>query len=140
MPFDPSSIPPYSVIRVPVVFDGNRVFKRFVILSHVNGHAYVIKPTHHVEQFTCNQKWADGVVMYKAGELQVFEQATAVDPSNQFVIPHKELVDDYEKGEFEMLGTLPPEFEADLRDAIEDSVKLSPDRKKRLLAQLPPLA
>lgn len=138
MPFDPGSIPPYSVIRIPVYLNEICERKRFVVLSHFNSCAIVIKPTSKIEQFTHNKNLAAGVVMYKAGEVAVFEKATAVDPGNQFAIPHKELIDHHTNGELEILGILPPEFEADLRDAIDDSMDLSPRKKDRLRSLLRP--
>ena len=138
MPFDPRSIPPYTVIRVPVVLNGVLERKRFVVISHFNSSALVIKPTSGVQRFQSNKNLAAGVVMYDAGEVAVFELPTVVDPGNQFAILHKQLIDYHTNGELEILGTLPPEFEADLRDAIDDSIELSLVKKKRLKSQLPP--
>lgn len=134
-PFDPSSIPPFSVIRVPYRF-GNAppVSKLFVVLGHkLNGrdlYAICIKATSNATSYA-DQRRRQGCVHYPAGALECFPLATFIEIDNQFPIRHADIRRAHHDGLFEMHG-LPEDFETKLCEAIRASITLSPREKQRL--------
>jgi hypothetical protein len=134
--FNPSAIPLFSVIRVPYVFDGANVLKRFVVISHANAHAFCLKTTSQTETFDADPSQLQGVVVYETGECPLFQKRTIIDPRNQFPIAHSALVVHESNGNFENPGVLPADFKARLIEAITKSRVIERNRKKRLLSQL----
>jgi hypothetical protein len=134
--FKPDEIPLFSVIRVPYLFGSLNVRKRFVVISHVNGHAYCLKTTSQTEAFENDPNQLQGVVVYDAGDCPVFQKRTIIDPRNQFPIAHSILMSHERSGDFEQFGILPADFKTRLIEAITKSRVIEHARKKRLLLQL----
>lgn len=132
---DPASIPRYSVIRLPYRF-GTASYterKRFVVLGHQKGHAICLKATSKVDVYKNNPEKLAGCVFYKAGEVEIFPEETAIQPDNQIPIPHTHLLMMHGKGALEWLGSLPADFETKLRAAIDNSTTLDDRQISRLL-------
>lgn len=138
MAFNPNEIPLFSVIRVPYVFEGANVRKRFVVISHAYNHAFCLKTTSQTETFDADPSQLQGVVVYEAGECPLFEKRTIIDPRNQFPIAHSVLILHEGVGDFETHGVLPSDFKARLIEAITKSRVIERNKKKRLLSQLQP--
>ena len=136
MAFKPEQIPLFSVIRVPYVFESANVRKRFVVISHANGHAFCLKTTSQTATFDADPSQLQGVVVYEAGDCPVFQKRTIIDPRNQFPIAHSVLILHERAGDFEHHGVLPGDFKARLIEAITKSRVIEHNRKKRLLLQL----
>ena len=91
MPFDPSQIPLFSVIRIPYEFEGVEEPKRFVVIGHVSSFAICVKVTSRMERYA-RAELAAGVVIYEEGEVQCLQRRTAVQPDNQIPIAYEQLV------------------------------------------------
>jgi hypothetical protein len=136
-PFDPSSIPPFSVIRVPYRF-GNEppVSKLFVVLGHKSdgrgiAYAIAIKATSNEALYAGDARRRQGCVCYPPGALECFPRATFVEPDNQFPIKHMDIRRAYQAGQFE-LHCLPEDFEQQLCTAIKASITMSLREKQRM--------
>lgn len=136
-PFDPSTIRPFSVIRVPYQFeDKEPVSKLFVVLGHRTdgfgiSYAVCIKTTSHKELYLDERK-RKGCVRYQGGDLDCFPaEITFVEPDNQFPIAHTDIMSAERKGKFEN-HALPQDFESRLCEAIRCSITLSTRQKQRL--------
>lgn len=134
-PFDPASIPRYTVISLPFQFpeSPHRISKFFVVLGHLNNHAICIKATSQVDVYLNNKEQKAGCVFYPHGECSYFHEDTAIQPDNQIPIQHALLQESHRRSELEIKGTLPSEFEKQLIKAVQESVTISPREKKRIL-------
>jgi hypothetical protein len=135
MSLDLSALSQYCVIRVPFRFFG-QLFdetKLFVILGHVNNYAICLKATSKVAIYQNNAEKMAGCVFYRSGEISFFDRDTAIQPDDQIPIHHKQLEAAQKAGTLENLGPLPPDFEAKLRSAIENSTTLDDRRRSRLI-------
>ena len=139
-PFDPSSIPPFSVIRLPYRFGNDPpVSKLFVVLGHkLNGrrdwYAICIKATSNAAAYA-DQRKRRGCVHYPARSLECFPLETFIEIDNQFPISHADIRRAHQDGQFES-HDLPDDFETRLHEAIQASITLSPREKQRLLELL----
>lgn len=133
MSLDPPSIPQFSVIRIPVKLQGFTELKRFVVISHVCGHAFCLKTTSQTEAF---KNSPNSVVIYEDGDCPLFQKKTVIDPRNQFPIPHSQLVENERDGEYENHGVMPPDFRERLVQAVQNSRVMESNKKKRLLSEL----
>lgn len=134
--FDPSSIRPFHVIKCPFDFgDGQPAYKRMVAISHKNGHLFGLKATSNLQPYNSDARLA-GVVVYRAGEITLFEKDTAIQPDNQFTISHSEISKHHRNGNLEILGALPTAFKAQLIKAANESLTIEPRQRKRLLEAL----
>jgi hypothetical protein len=136
--FRPEEIPVFSVIRIPVLLNGQAMLKRFAVISHIGKYAYALKTTSRTETFDQNPEWFKAVVVYEPGECPLFTKRTIIDPRNQFPLPHGALIRHHRKGQYEHFGVLPPDFPEKLARVIETSRVIEPNRRHRLLAQLEP--
>jgi len=136
LPFDPQTIPQFSVIRIPVQLVGYTERKRFVVISHIPEHVYALKTTSQMETFDRDPQQLKGVVVYEAAECPIFAKRTVVDPRNQFPIPYSDLIQHNQDGCYEHLGVLPLDFKQRLISAVMASRVIELNRKKRLLLQL----
>jgi hypothetical protein len=136
LPFNPQTIPQFSVIKIPVQLIGYTELKRFVVISHIPGHVYALKTTSQTETFDHDPQQLKGVVVYEAAECPMFEKRTVIDPRNQFPISYSDLIQHDQDGCYEHLGILPADFKQRLIDAVTASRLIEPNRKKRLLLQL----
>jgi len=136
LPFDPQTIPQFSVIRIPVQLTEYTERKRFVVISHIPGHVYALKTTSQTETFDLDPQQLKGVVVYEAAECPIFEKRTVIDPRNQFPIPYPDLIQHNQDGCYEHLGILPSDFKQRLISAVAASRLIEPNRKKRILSQL----
>ncbi len=73
-----------------------------------------------------------GTVQFTAQECPCFEKPTVIEPQNVVPIRYAVLVNHHQAGDFEHLGTLPPDFPAKLRVAIDHSKVVEPYKKKFL--------
>jgi len=139
--FDPFTIEPFSVIRLPYRFEGGHLLeKMFVVLGHRRdglGEAYAIclKATSQIAVYQNNPGKMRGCVYYAAGQTTCFAVDTVVQPDNQIPIKHSALADAHFDGGLTR-GTLPTEFAAQLRTAIANSITMSKAQKARLLELL----
>ena len=136
MPFKPQEIPIFSVIRIPVLLLGQVVRKRFVVISHIEKHAYALKTTSRTETFDQNLERLKETVVYEPGECSLFNKRTIIDPRNQFPISYSVLTQHHRKGLYEHFGILPPTFKQKLIAVVMASKVIEPNRKQRLLTQL----
>jgi hypothetical protein len=138
MALDLSAISRFCVIRIPFKFSGQTFEerKRFVALGHFNNHAICLKATSKVAIYQNNPEKMAGCVYYGSGETALFERDTAIQPDNQIPIHHDQLENALIAGTLEIMGTLPLDFEAKLRVAIENSTTLDDRRRSRLIALL----
>lgn len=134
-PFDPASIPRFSVIRIPYTFEGSRTEKLFVVLCHRAGNAICIKATSKVTVYKNNPNMMRGCICYAAGTFGCFPLETVVQPDNQVPIPHSDIAKAHNAGQLEVHPTL-PKFEQELRRAIGASATLDERRRERILAML----
>jgi len=132
-PFDPASMPRFSVIKIPATLDGQKQFKRFVVISHIPGYVYCLKATSQTAAF---EACRDCVLTYKKGECKQFEKETVIDPRNQFPISHAELKKSIQDGEFEDHGCLPSDFRERMTEVVKNSRVIEPRKKARLLKEL----
>jgi len=130
--FDPSSIPRFSVIRLPYNFEGNLIEKLFVVICHRAGNAICIKATSKVAIYRNNPQRMAGCVHYAGGALKCFPVETVVQPDNQFPIAHTDILKAHTKGVLEVHPP-PPNFEQALLKAIRDSATLDERLRERLL-------
>ena len=130
--FDPSTIPPFSVIRVPYQFDGSPDVqsKLFVVLGHLEGVAFCIKTTSKKSNYT-DRRRRMGVVCFEAGEVACFDLETYIEPDNQFPIKHYDILRAHQNGKLE-IHKLPTDFPDRLMAAIDASITISPREKSRL--------
>jgi hypothetical protein len=135
--FDPSSIPEFSIIRIPYQFGADPpLSKLFVVLGHKTdgfgtSYAVCIKTTSNVDLYS-DQRKRKGCVCYKAGELECFPaELTFVEPDNQFPISHVDIIAANRNGKFEN-HLLPDDFQERLCVAIKSSITLSVRQKQRL--------
>ena len=135
-PFRPEEIPPFSVIKIPVILEGREENKYFVVVSHIGGYAYCLKTTSKTETFDANPDQLRGVVAYDKHECAIIEKRTIIDPRNQFPIPHALLIEHQHNGNHEHRGILPEDFKDKLIAAARNSKVIEPSKKKRLLSQL----
>ena len=132
--FDPERLPRYTVILQPYKFQsGYAEPKRFVVLGHVEGHAFCVKATSQVEVYVQSKERMAGCVFYAAGELPFFEAPTAIQPDNQFAIPHESILRALDHGAFRVIGQMPADFHDKFIHAVKNSVTISPRESKRLL-------
>jgi len=131
--FDPHSILPFTVIRLPYWFEGesHAESKLFVVLAHKNKHAICLKATSKTRIYETNAEMMAGCVYYVGGELQCFPQNTAVQPDNQIPIPHYTLCSEERKGNLE-IWSLPEDFRKKLIAAVANSTTLTGRGKARL--------
>jgi hypothetical protein len=135
--FDPSTIPPFSVIRIPYRF-GNEppVSKLFVVLGHKTdglgvSYAIAIKATSNGALYAGDTSRRQGCVCYPPGALECFPLATFVEPDNQFPIKHTDISRADQAGQFEV-HCLPNDFEQRLCAAINASITMSRREKLRM--------
>ena len=135
--FDASSIPLFSVIRLPIKLDGSdyKEPKRFVVLAHVNGHAYCLKTTSIVTPYFDDPSKMVGAVFYKKGSTAAFDSDTVVQPDNPFPIPYAEIELAQARGAL-TVSLLPGDFGDRLCEAVQKSETLKPVPKKRLCGVL----
>lgn len=77
----------------------------------------------------------DGAVFYAAGEVPgVFTLDTAIEPDNQFLIPHTEILRAHRVLALDCHENCLPDFEKKLLSAVQKSIKLSPREKKKIIA------
>ena len=133
--FDPSAIPQFSVISLPYAYQGDPQpqLKRFVVISHIQEFAFCIKATSKVSLYINNPQMLAGCVLYRAGECDCFECDTAVQPDNQVPIRHADISSSHERGELQILGTMPEDFKERLRAAANNSFRIVPRERNRLL-------
>lgn len=139
--FDPQAdLPPFTAFRCPYRFsEGDEPEpKRFVVLGHQNGYAICLKATSKFEQYLACPERLAWVVEYAAASLEFFPQRTAIQPDNQFPIPHTALQLHHANRQLQVLGALPADFPARLRAAVGASTVMRPKQKQRVLAFLPP--
>lgn len=91
-----------------------------------------MKATSQVALYKNNADMMASCVFYKAGEA-MFERDTAVQPDNQFPVPHADIAKANRTGTFRLLGQLPKDFHERLVQATKSSVRATPAQKKRLL-------
>ena len=122
------------MIRVPYQFDGDPrpEEKLFVVLCHKDSFAICIKATSKTALFKNNPAMMKGCVWFPARQLSCFPLDTAIEPDNQFPIPHQSIRKASADGVLQV-HQLPPEFENDLRTAINNSATLSPRKRARIL-------
>ena len=131
-PFDPNAIKPFTVIRLPYQFDSVSSLKRFVVVGHNEGYAICLKATTKVSLYVKNKDMMAGCVYYKAGELDFFPQATAIQPDNQIPIKLAYIKQCKRDGTVEILGPLPSTFEEYLIGAVDDSITMEERKKTRI--------
>ena len=135
MPFRPTDLTPFTVIKCPYQFEGAMVRKRFVVITHRGGYVICIKATSKMDRYASNDM-ANGVVIYKSGEIGCFTETTAIQPDNQFPISYRDLITHERNGDLEILGTLPHDFRPRLLKAMDNSITMSKRVKDRLLSIL----
>ena len=134
--FDPSTILEFSVIKCPVTLEGIVQEKRFVIISHKEGHAICLKASSKVARYLADSELLNGVVFYKAAEVSSFEKDTVIQPDNQFPIAHSDLLRHHQSRQLTILGEMPPDFREKLLAATDQSSTMSERTKGRLRSAL----
>ena len=107
------------------------------MLGHRGSHAVCLKATTQVDVYLKNPEMMVGCVYYEAGELNLFSQATVIQPDNQIPIEHDHIKRCKEDGALEIMGTMPATFSEALLKAIDNSTTMS-ERKKGRIRQLIP--
>jgi len=126
--FDPSTIPRYSVIRVPMSF-GMRD-KLMVIVAHnpEHGAAICMKATSQMDFYRNNPDTQPGVVLYPAGTVPFLPEDTVIQPDNMFAIEYG-TIDNATR----VLGALPEDFHGRLVQAVTASITLAEKRRRDIL-------
>jgi len=93
MPFDASTIPSFSVIRLPFQFTGNpfATQKWFVVLAHENGKAMCMKTTSQGSKYKNSPYHSDGWAWFGPGEISCLPKETALQTENFFEISHSQI-------------------------------------------------
>ena len=108
-------------------------YKRFVVLCHKDGYAICLKATSKTTIYENNPGMMASVVYYPLGACDCFGEPTAIQPDNQFPIPHTSILMAHRAGTLNAQA-LPTNFETALRLAIQNSVTLNNRERQRILS------
>jgi hypothetical protein len=126
---------------VPYRYEGQPLLsKLFVTLCNekLNGTDYVLclKATSQTALYENSNVVMAGCVFYKGGELALFPHNTAIQPDNPHPIPYAYLIQCHAENSLTIVGTMPADFRQKLTNAIQASIRLTPDRKQHWLSRL----
>ncbi len=122
------------MIRVLYQFPGDPTpkHKLFVVLCHRDGYAICLKATSKTTLYENNPGMMASVVYYAPGTCDCFGEPTAIQPDNQFPIPHSSILKAHRAGTLNA-QVLPTSFEAAVKLAIQNSVTLNNRERTRIL-------
>jgi hypothetical protein len=132
VPFDPATLPAFTVFLQPYRFENVTIRKIFILICHENKHAFCIKTTSNSEFYKNSLELMAGCVCYKAGEHQCFGEDTYVQPDNQFAIPYVEIGLAEANGGFKIIGIMPNDFKEKLIKAVTASATMNARKKARI--------
>jgi hypothetical protein len=132
MPFDASTIPLFSAIRLPFQFTGDisATQKWFVVLAHETEKAMCIKTTSQGLKYKNSPFHSDGWAWFSPGEIVCLSKETALQTENFFEIPHSQIILAHSSGQLSIEPTT-DDCKGRILAAVNKSQRLSGKEKAR---------
>ena len=137
MPFDASTIPLLSLIRLPFQFTGEpyAIQRWFLLLAHESGKAMCIKVTSKGTKYKNSPFHSDGWAWFAPAEIACLPKETAFQTENFFEIPHTYIRLVQSTGDLSVEPSI-ADCKARVHAAVDKSRRLSGQEKARLKAWL----
>jgi hypothetical protein len=120
------------VLRVDLQLRGHSTpeEKLVVLAFHEMDCAVCVKATSNVALYVNSPEKMAGAVLIKSGTYPFFPKDTVIQPDNLFAVEHSRIAPGV------VIGCLPESFQADLVDAINNSITMAENRRQKLLLEL----
>lgn len=136
---DCTSFKPFQVLQFPWEFDGDpqSVLKLWIVARNLPDAELILcfKPTSVTTRWDKEAILLDGAVEYQAGELEVFNNRTIIDPV-LYNVSYSHLRSCYVSAKVEVVGELPADFRGRIKNAVTNHPGWNNQKMKAVLERL----